>query len=386
MKYKVYFQKDGKLDSKIVDIKDEISADVIKVKELRDVDFSFNLKDKSGDIVGLFYEMDMMLASKLPLKDVVEILIKSSKNGVKKDILETISKSLLDGQPIHKSLEIHRKILGYLPLVFIKLGEENSNLANSISSLYELLDENQKLKQSIGKALRYPIVLVISLIVSIFTIFTLVVPKFEHLFTQFGANLPLSTTILLFVKNSLYEHYLLILFVFFVAFLVIVFVFIKFRYFFHKMIFLYIPYFSKMYRYMIFYKLFLSIYLIMKSKNKFQETLVYAKETTDNLFVEEQISFIIQELNDGKSIHDAFSNRNIFNEVTLRMLLVGEQSNRLEEILHNLQNINKRELSGYIDNFVAFLTPFFVVIISAIVLWLVLAIMTPIWEMGSFIR
>ena len=126
--------------------------------------------------------------------------------------------------------------------------------------------------------------------------------------------------------------------------------------------------------------------MIMKSKNKFQETLLYAKDTTNNIFVEGEIRLIMEELNDGKSIYEAFYNRDIFDEITLRMLLVGENSNKLEEILLDLKEMNKKQLNKYLENFTSFLTPFFVFIISSIILWLVLAIMSLIWEMGSFIK
>ncbi|MBI3873559.1 MAG: type II secretion system F family protein [Arcobacter sp.] len=124
----------------------------------------------------------------------------------------------------------------------------------------------------------------------------------------------------------------------------------------------------------------------MKSKNKFQDALSYAKNTTNNIFIEEQIGLIIQDLNDGKSISEAFTNRNLFDEITLRMLIVGENTNRLEYILEDLQNINKKQLTKHNEDFIAFLTPFFVVVVAGIILWLVLAIMTPIWELGSFIK
>lgn len=126
--------------------------------------------------------------------------------------------------------------------------------------------------------------------------------------------------------------------------------------------------------------------MIVKAKNKFQDALFYTKNITNNLFIEEQMLLVIQEINDGKPISDAFSNRNLFDEITIRLLIVAESTNRLESILEDLQNINKKQLDKYMDDFIAFLSPFFVVLIAGIVLWLVLAIMTPIWELGNIIK
>lgn len=266
MKYKISFQENGVLKSKIVLSKDEIPLNTISVKEITESDYSINFKDTNDDIVLLFYEISMMLESKLPIKDIIEVLLKSHKDGFKKDVLETINTSLSDGRPIYKSLEIHRKSLGYLPILFFKLGEQNGNIGDALSSLYELLKENQKLQDSIKKALRYPIVLIISLCISMGIIFTTVVPKFEHIFLQFNGNLPLSTTILLSMKTLLSENYVTLFLILIGIIMLVAFIYFRFKYFFDKLVFFNIPYFSKMYQYMIFYKLFLSIFFDCKSK------------------------------------------------------------------------------------------------------------------------
>lgn len=389
MKYKITFQENGTIKSKKVHSLDSNETNIIKIEELKNVNFSLNLnfnKNVDDDIVLLFYEISTMLSSKLPIKDIIEVLLKSYKNDVNRAILETINKSLQDGQPIHKGLEIHQKSLGYLPILFFKLGEQNSNIATALSSLYEILSENQNLKNKIKQAIQYPLILLASFFISLAIIFIFVVPKFEYIFLEFGNNLPLSTTILLKIKDLIYQHYFLILIGFVATIVFSYLLFLRYTYFFHKIIFFHIPYFSKMYKYLIFYKLFLTLFLIVKSKHKFQDALIYAKNTTTNTFIQEQMDCLIQDINDGISISEAFRNRNFFDELSLRMITVGENTNNLELILEDLKNINKKQLSTTIDNLTAVMTPFFVFLISSVILWLVLAIMTPVWEMGNIIK
>jgi general secretion pathway protein F len=286
MKYKITFQENGKIKSKKVASLHSEEHNIIKIEKILKEPFHISFKKSNEDeIVLLFYEISTMLSSKLPIKDVIEIALKSHPKGFKKDILQTIDKSLHDGQPIYKSLQIYEKELGYLPILFFKLGEQNSNLPMALKSLYEILIENQKLKNKIKQALQYPLILLSSFFISLAVIFIFVVPKFEYIFLEFGNNLPLSTTILLFIKDMIYEHYLLILATFSIAIFLSYFLFMRHKYFFHKIGFLYIPHFSKMYRYLIFYKFFLSISLIVKSKHKFQDALIYAKATTTNKFI-----------------------------------------------------------------------------------------------------
>lgn len=387
MKYKITFQENGKISSKVVNEIDQNTINIIKIEELNETFFKLNFSsNKEDEIVLLFYEISMMLSSKLPIKDIIEILLQSHKKGFRKDILTTIDKTLQDGKPIHQSLQIYEKELGYLPLLFFKLGEQNSNLETALRSLYEILYENQKIKNKIKNALQYPFILLGSFFISLGFIFVFVVPKFEYIFLEFGDNLPFSTTILLSIKNILFEDYFIIGILLLLIFILFYFFTIRYRYFFDSVKFTSIPYFSKMERYLIFYKFFLSISLIVKSKHKFQDALFYGKNMTQNQYFTEKISLIIKDINDGIPIGEAFRKANIFDEIAIRMISVGEHSNNLETILEDLKDINKNLLSKNLDNLTAFLNPFFIFIISSVILWLVLAIMTPVWEMGNFIK
>lgn len=387
MKYKITYQEDKKLKTKIVSKIDEQQTNVIHIKKVAKYDFPSLLKSKNDEEIALlFYEISMMLSSKLPIKDIIEILLASHTKGIKKDILYAIDKSLQDGKPIYHALENFKKELGYLPILFFKLGEENGNLNMALRSLYEILEKNQTIQSQIKNALLYPLILLGSFSVSLGFIFLFVVPQFEFIFKEFGTNLPLSTTILLFIKDLLFEHYFFIIGSFFAIFIGVYVLVRKYKYFFDTIKFNSIPYFSKLERFLILYKFFLSVSLIVKSKHKFQDAIYYGKEINQNDFFNDKISEIIEKINDGSSIADAFKNSLIFDELTIRMITVGENSNNLDVVLEDLKNINQKQLMKNLDNFIAFLNPFLIFIISSIILWLVLAIMTPVWEMGNFIK
>jgi len=148
---------------------------------------------------------------------------------------------------------------------------------------------------------------------------------------------------------------------------------------------LYIPYFSNMYRYMILYKLFLSLSFIVKSKFQFQDALQSSKNISNNLYVKNNFENIIQDINNGYSISRAFEKTNLFDTVTIRLLLTAQKTNKMEIILEDIQKIYQKKLSQNIKLFTTFLEPFLILIISSIVLWLVLAIMTPVWQLSSLI-
>ena len=395
MKYKIYFEVDKTLESIILEANSikELKNDknypynVIKIKKL----ISLNLKDKftfknDKEVLELFYEMSTMLEAKLSIDEVLEILINTKFSPNIHKVLLSMKNALINGQDIYKSLQNNKKYIGYLPIIFFKIGERNSNLSCSISSLYSLLNENYIIKQKLKTAISYPLILLFALFVSIVVIFSFVIPKFEYIFTKLGDDLPFSTFVLLFIKNFVSLYYVHILLIFSFLYILMLFLYEKYKYFVDKFVILKVPYISSMYRYMVFYKLFLSLYLIIKSKFQFQNALISIENISSNLYVKGKIKEIIQDINNGMSISRAFEKTQLFDNIAIRLLLTAQKTNTMEIILFDIQKLYKNRLNQYIRRLTLVLEPLLIFIISSVVLWLVLAIMTPIWQMGSLIK
>ena len=394
MKYKLCFEEKGKLktiileSSSIENLKtlNGYPLNIIKIKKIKPFKIDSLVVFKNDkEVLELFYEMSTMLEAKLPIKDVIEILLNTQFSPRLQDILYSMQNAIKNGQPIYKVLKNYQNYLGYLPILFFKLGEKNSNFSTSISALYKILNESYTIKQKINKAMSYPLILVVALFVSVGIIFNFIVPKFAYIFAQLGDNLPLSTYILLQIKEFIDNYYIFIIFFLFLSIIGIFTLYKNHKYYFDKIFILYIPYFSSMYRYMIFYKLFLTISLIVRSKFQFQDAMDSARNISNNLFVKRNLENIIRDINSGMSISRSFEKTNLFDKVAIRLLLTAQKTNQMERILEDIQRIYKKRLSSNIEKFTIFLEPLLILIISSIVLWLVLAIMTPVWELSSVI-
>ena len=395
MKFKIWYEQDKKLHTIIIESvsKDRLKYDkdypknIINIKELKKLDFkNLFIKKDEEELLELFYEMSIMLKSKLQIKEIIELLLDIKFKKYTQEILVTINNALKNGHPIYKALKPYENHLGYLCILFFKLGEQNSNFQNSISSLYEILRETNNIKTKIKSTLRYPFILVFGLIIALILIFSIVLPQFEYIFNQFNNNLPYSTYILLKIRDFLSYHYITILVSIVIVYIIFKILQKRFQLLYDKYILLYIPFFSDMYRYLIFYKLFLSLSLIVKSKLQFTYALESTKEIVNNQFLIAKLDNILIDINNGISISKAFQQSNIFDNTTIRLLLTAQQTNTIEDTLDNLTIIHKEKLNKYISKFTSFLEPFLIFIISSIILWIVLAIMTPVWQLSSIIK
>lgn len=200
-KYSVKYQENGKIKREIVDneklLSLQKSKNILEIKENKRV-FNFLEREIKIDnkILGqLFYELNLMLKSKINISDALEILINNRKNRKVIDFLKTINYSFSNSKPIKE--ELIRFKIDHSVKSFLEISQNSANIELNIEAISLLLNETKDIKKSFYKAISYPIFLLVSFIISIFIIFLFVVPNFKTIFAQTQTNLPLATKILL---------------------------------------------------------------------------------------------------------------------------------------------------------------------------------------------
>ena len=392
MKFKIHYLLDKKIKQTIVNSQsinslkyyEQLPLNIINIKEHKKL--SINNILQKDEKLELIYEIKTMLNSHLSFEDIINLLLKNKYSNINIEVLTTIKYALENGQKIYKAIEVHKKYLGIDTILFFKIAQNNSNIQVAMNALYEILNKNKKLKSDILNALTYPAILLVSLFISVFVIFTFVLDKFEYIFTLFGDNLPIYTKILLDIKYIFSEYYL---FIFISIFFILIFfniLYKKFQIFFDKILLNNIMPFSSLYKNILFYRLFLSLHLLVKSNNKFQDALHNSKEIITNKYFSKQLNNILKDMNNGLSISKSFSNTHIFDLSTISLLKIAQETNNIEEILNDIKKIYNKKVKKSIKNFKTFLEPLMILLLASIILYLVLAILTPIWDLSTVIK
>lgn len=380
MKYKVWYQKNNRIEKTICD-DSSIPNNVIKKQAINE-----KKSLKRINIAELFFEMNIMLEAKLSFKDTINILIKSNSSYEILKLLNLIKMSIINGKPIYKTLMFYERRFGLLPILFFRFAQESGDMRGSIKALCEILSEFDIIKEKIVNSLKYPLVLFITLIISMCIIFIFVIPKFEHIFLELDSDLPTITKILLHVKGF-FETYILQIILLFISIGVLSFYSLRsYIIYFDRFLFYNIPFLSNIYQKVMMYKLFSSLYFMYSSKLQFHDALKNSILIVENRFFEEKLYRIFYDINNGSTISNAFKESGIFDESIIRLLLSGEKSNRLEDTLKNIKNINKKRLEKSIDTFTSLIAPILIFFMAFSVLWIVLAIMTPIWELNNLVN
>jgi len=388
MKFKVVYQQNHQIKSTIIaNMQDKMPNNIIKISKIKTIKDYFSLPFYSyKEIIEIFKELSLILNTNISLGEALHILIKGNDDKKIDEILMTIKSAIDNGRPIYKALEQHRKYIGDLPILFFNLGDSSGNMKESINALSVLLIENQKAKKKFSDALSYPLVLTITLIISIILIFNFVIPKFEHIFIQFGSNLPQATKALLYTKSFFSDNYIYLIMVFSSSIVLFKYYYSSIKIHLDKFIILHLPILGSLYKDFLLYRFFLSLTMLIKSKFTFQISLRNTTLLIDNSYINYKLTQIINDIQNGQSISKAFEHTKLFNHITLRLLYTAQQTNTMPLILEDITNIYKQKLNKNIQYFSQAIGPIFIMIISILILWLIFALMLPIWDLSSVLN
>ena len=368
-----------KLPKNILEIKEEKSSYKILFRKKKRV--------KKKDLNLLFYELGLMLNSKINLTDSIDILIKNKKDKNLIEFLKILKYSFANGKSVRENLgdfDIDNVIISFLE----NLQNSGNSLLN-LKALNSLLKENEEIKKSFIKALSYPIILSIALFFSLFSIFTFVLPKFKTIFLNVQTELPLATKILLLFDDFFQNYFFIFLIILFFLFLSL-FYFYKssdsFQKYLDKIIVENLFMIKDIYLSMQFYKFFLVIDIMLKSNYEFHKALISSKILLKNKYLLDKISIIDISLQNGKSINESFFRTKIFDDIVLNLINTGEVTNSLDVTIYEIKEIYKNRFYEKTNLLISLIQPIFLLIIMGLILWIVLGIFLPIWDMGNIIN
>lgn len=393
-KYKIKYQDKSEIKELILETKnlanEILPSNIIEINEFKKyLGFKLFRKKRLNDkkLNLLFYELNLMLQANINISDALDILIKNKKDRNILEFLEVVKYSFSTGKEIDENLNDFK--INYLIPAFLKISQDRGNVALNIKALSSLLIENSEIKKAFIKSLAYPFVLIISFIFSLISIFIFVIPKFQMIFSQTTTELPFATKLLLKTQYVFENYSLIILFILLGLFIVFSYLYMRnshFTYFLEKILITKIFLIKDIYLNMQLYKLFLIIDIMLKSNYEFHKAFISSKILLKNKYLLDKISIIDSLLQNGKSINDSFLEIQIFDDIVLNLINTGEISNSLGITIDEIKKIYKNRFNDKMNLLTSLIQPIFLIVIMGLILWIVLGIFMPIWDMGNMIK
>ncbi|WP_067175970.1 type II secretion system F family protein [Sulfurospirillum sp. UCH001] len=348
----------------------------------------FRKKIKMPNLIAAIRQLSVMTNAGISIHDSVKEVANATVDKTLKEIFKSVNDDLNSGLSLTQSLMSYRDKVGDVTIALVELGESTGNMAESLEKLAEILDEIEENRQKFKKAMRYPLTVVVAIAIAFSILMIYVVPKFKDIFTQFKAELPLPTRILLLMENLINNYGLYLL-------AAIAAIIILFQYMlnnneeFKKQ---YDQYILKLYLIgdIIFYATLSRFCLVftelIRAGIPIADALDTALLTLDNTHLKKKLSAVKISVQRGISLTESFRDTELFEGMLIQMIQAGEQSGTLDKMLEKVTLYYKSRFSQIIDNIASYIEPILLGFIAAMVLLMALGIFMPMWDMAKAVK
>lgn len=333
-----------------------------------------------------FKELSLLLKSNLTVSESIKILSTTAPSVKLQKIFNGIYLNLLNGDELHIAFSKTKKFDEFF-ITLVKAGENSEKLYDVFSYLSEYYEKKYKLKNKIISILTYPIILIfVTISVIVFLIFN-VIPMFITIFEESEVELPTVTKILIGIISFLENYYLHIL----LFLLILIFVFKnlikieKIKVFLGRLIFQ-IPYFKNHYKNYVTSIIARNLTILLQGNINIIDSLKIIRNSSGNLFLKKHIDNSIEKIRNGNSVSNSLKNKIIFSDAFVNMLKVGEDSEKLVDILNGATEYYDQKINYSVDKLLQLLQPSIIILLAIIVSFIVFSIAIPIFDLTNGIN
>jgi type IV pilus assembly protein PilC len=341
----------------------------------------------AADISFFSRQLATMMSSGIPMVQSFEIIGKGHEKKSMQELVMTIKGDVEAGNSLAVALSKHPLIFDDLFVNLVDAGEQSGALESLLDRIATYKEKTEAMKAKIKKALTYPIsVLVIAVIVTT-VLLIFVIPQFESMFSNFGAELPAFTQIVVDMSRWLRANGFMAAMGIaapFVAFAQAHKRFRKFREFVDRMS-LKLPIVGEI--------------LTKSSIARFARTLqtmfaagvplVEALESVAGAcgtIVYEQATLEIQtKVATGQMLNLAMEQTGVFPNMAIQMIGIGEESGNIDAMSGKVADFFEEEVDNMVDNLSSLMEPIIMAVLGVLVGGLVVAMYLPIFKMGSVV-
>lgn len=344
----------------------------------------FEERIEAIDIMMFTRQMYSLLKAGLPILSALSGLQSFIKNKTFSKVIGEIHGSLDSGYELSAALYMHPKLFNNFYISMVRVGESTGMLDQIFLRLFEHLEFERDMRNQIKSALRYPMFVILAMLIAIIIVNVFVIPVFADMFAKFGADLPLMTRLLLGFSDfmKIHWHYFLIisamLWLWLSSYIATKGGKLKWDEFKLK-----IPIAGKIIYKATMARFARSFSMADKSGIPIIGALTLVAKTVDNEYFCQKLQRMQANIERGESILAAATGIGIFNPLVLQMIAVGEESGSLGDLMSEVADMYQRDVEYEIKTLGSQIEPILIVFLGVLVLILALGIFLPMWDFGS---
>jgi len=349
--------------------------------------FKGTAKVTAGDIAIFSRQLATMLAAGIPLVQAFEIVGNGHENAAMQKLILSIKADVEGGSALAEALAKHPIYFDDLFVNLVEAGEQAGALETLLDKVATYKEKTEAIKKKIKKALTYPAaVLVVAFVVTIILLI-FVIPAFEDLFQGFGADLPAFTRMVINLSEFVRDRGWILAMMLGAG--VYTFFYFKkrsrpMRHFLDRTA-LRTPVIGPILQKAAIARYARTLSTMFSAGVPLVEALESVAGATGNIVYEEGVLKMRDEVSTGQRLQQAMENTDLFPNMVIQMIAVGEESGSLDEMSAKVADFYEEDVDNAVDNLSSLLEPMIMAILGILVGGLVVAMYLPIFKMGSVI-
>ena len=359
----------------------------IKIKKQSKGLFGGGGRITPADIAIFSRQLATMLSAGIPLVQAIEIVGTGHENAAMQKLLMAIKVEVEGGSALAEALSKHPLYFDDLFVNLVESGEQSGSLETLLDKIATYKEKTEAIKKKIKKAVTYPAaVLVVAFVVTII-LMVFVIPAFEDLFQGFGADLPAFTRVVIDISQFIRDKGWLVAMV--IGGAIYTFLYFKkrsrpMRHFLDRLI-LKMPIIGPIMVKAAIARYARTLSTMFSAGVPLVEALESVSGATGNIVYEVGVLQIRDEVATGQRLQQAMENTDLFPNMVIQMIAVGEESGSLDSMSAKVADFYEEDVDNAVDNLSRLLEPMIMSVLGVLVGGLVVAMYLPIFKMGAVI-
>lgn len=365
-------------------------VEVYKIENNQLIDFLYGDSSVVGskwstkDLIFWLTQLSTYIKAGITLNDAIKILINQyGKQKDKKVTMQAIAYELTMGNTFSQALEKQGSKFPTLLINMLKAAEATGDLESTLDDMANYYTEMETTRKQMISAMTYPTIVIIFAIVVVCFIILYVVPQFEEIYASNGVTVTGLTAVVLAISKFLKTDAWMLLLAVIVAIIIFALAYKKVKAFRREVqvILMHIPVIKDIMIYneiAIFTKTFASL---LKNNVYITQSVEILSKITNNEIYKEIMYNTINNIVVGDKISKAFKNHWAVPDVAYNMIVTGESTGELAEMMDRVSHYYQEQHSSMVNNIKSFIEPLTIIFLAVVVGGIIISILVPMFDM-----
>lgn len=360
---------------------------VTPAKKKSSLSFGFGGRISTELLAGTLTQLSDLLSNGVPLLRGLEILIQQSPNERMQKVLTDIRGRISEGAQLHEAMAVHSDVFNELTLSIVRAGTEGAFLEQSLQQTAEFLERQEELNGKIRGAMAYPAFLSVAGTLVTIVLIVFFVPQFADMFSELERNgtLPIATVMLLALSDILGSIYGILIAAGLVGAVVAVRKWMatpagreivdgtKTK----------LPVFGPLFLNGATSRFCRILGTLLRNGVPMLKALEISSDSAGNVVLGTAIRDSAENISSGATLSEPLSACGLIPGNVMAMITIAEEANNLEEVLTNIADGLDKKVSRQLDTMVRLIEPAMLMIMGMTILFVIVALLLPVFEMSS---